>query len=256
MRRIRFHPDAPQRYSYPLSIMLHHLLILFANYIYVASPVEPLFVLLLKNSLPMQETLDPRTPPNMSELLTANKIHQISHMEILQEGTRPEPRLGRLLGHISAYDNVEKWRMDNQQQIFLAETVRYQQARVVPLPKPTCQATVSPSDNPLKLCTLAQFQAAVRSQFEVEKDTIVSAKEVLADTDSEEDEDENESDDDSDNESAWSDETWNDEDPIIEFIKEGTRSLLQHDAKDNVVFYREASELTLQGEEIQKPWPL
>ena len=84
----------------------------------------------------------------------------------------------------------------------------------------------------------------------------MSTEEVLSDSDSEEDEDENESDDDSDNESTWSDETWNGEDPIIEFIKEGTRSLLQHDAKDNVIFYREASERTLKGAEIQKPWPL
>jgi len=192
----------------------------------------------------------------MSELLTANKIHQISHMEILQEGTRPEPRLRRLLGHISTYDNVEQWRMDNQQQIFLAETARYQKAQIVPLPKPTCRATVSSSDPQLKLRTLAQFQAAVRSHFEVEKETTVSTEEVLSDSDSEEDEDENELNDDSDNESTWSNETWNDEDPVIELIKEGTRSLLQHDAEDNVVLYREASELTFQGAEFQKPWPL
>jgi hypothetical protein len=226
------------------------------DYIYVVNPVRCFFVYLLKYLLPIQGTLDPRTPPSMSELLTANKIHQISHMEILQEGTRPEPRLCRLLGHISAYDNVEQWRRDNQQKIFLAETARYQQAQIVRLAKPTCQATASGSESPLKLRTLAQFQAAVRSQVEVDKETTVSTEEVLSDSDSEEDEDETESDDDSDNESTWSDETWYDEDPIIEFIKEGTRSLLQHDAKDKMVFYRETSERTLNGAEIQKPWPL
>src|SRR6266516_1501191 len=45
---------------------------------------------------------------------TAQKILQVSHMELLYEGAHPEPRLRRLLDHVSAHDNADRWCQENK----------------------------------------------------------------------------------------------------------------------------------------------
>ena len=197
----------------------------------------------------------------MPELQLANKLRQISHMEILQEGTRPEPRLRRLLGHINTYDNVERWRLDNEQQIVASELIHHKECQTARMTRPICQPSVASSQPTLKLRTLSEFQAAVRNHFEVEKETTVNTEEVSSDSDSEDEteseassddewdnEDESETDDDSDADSAWSD----GEDPIIAMIREGTKSLLQRYQKDDVVYFSELSPSMLQAMDTEK----
>jgi hypothetical protein len=197
----------------------------------------------------------------MPELQVACKLRQISHMEILQEGTRPEPRLRRLLGHINTYDNVERWRLDYEQQIIASEMIHHKECQTMRMTKPICQSSVASSQPTLKLRTLSEFQAAVRNHFEVEKETTVNTEEVSSDSDSEDEteseassddewdnEDESETDDDSDADSAWSD----GEDPIIAMIREGTKSLLQRYQKDDIVYFSELSPSMLQAMDTEK----
>jgi type II secretory ATPase GspE/PulE/Tfp pilus assembly ATPase PilB-like protein len=207
----------------------------------------------------------------MDDLFLANTIHHMSHMMVVREGTRPEPRLRRLLGHIATYDNAEQWRKDNQQKIFHEESAAYHQAQVVHVTKPLCHATIV-TDKELKLRTLVHIQAAVRGQLQQQKETTVMTEEVLSsdseseteeaeededeESESEEEEEEEEEEEDSDDESTWSDDTWDDEDPIHELIRTRTREIMQHDAKDNVVFYREAAELVMKMGEQDRAWPL
>jgi hypothetical protein len=196
----------------------------------------------------------------MDDLFLANTIHHMSHLMVVREGTRPEPRLRRLLGHIATYDHAEQWRRDNQDRIFHAESAAYHQAQVVAVTKPLCQATIV-TDKELKLRTLVQIEAVVRNQLQRLEETTVMTEEVLSsDSESETEEDEEEEDesdeDDSDCESTWSEDTWNDEDPILELMRTRTREIMQHNAKDNVVFYREAAEVVTKMGEQERPWPV
>ena len=45
---------------------------------------------------------------------TAWKILQSSHMELLYELARPEPRLRKLLGHFSVYEDASQWLQENE----------------------------------------------------------------------------------------------------------------------------------------------
>lgn len=185
----------------------------------------------------------------MPELPVVNKLCQLSHMAILHEGMRPEPRLRRLLGHISTYDNAERWRTENQQQIYDFEMARHNNAQKLLKLKPAYQSSIIPSGPTLKLRTLAEFQVAIGAHLQAEQQTTVSTEEVFLESDSEEEADSSETpDDDSDDESTRSDE----EDPIIELIEEGTMSLLQQDIKDDVFFYRSTSEYPLQAAKTEK----
>lgn len=209
------------------------------------------------------QTIHPMNHLGMPELQLANKLRQISHMEILQEGTRPEPRLRRLLGHINTYDNVERWRLDNEQQIVASEMIHHKECQTARMTEPICQSSVLSPQPTLKLRTLSEFQAAVRNHFEVEKETTVNTEEVFSDSDTDDeteseassddewdhdDESEGDSDDDSDNDSTWSD----GEDPIIAMIREGTKSLLQRYQKDDIVYFSELSPSMLQALDTEK----
>jgi hypothetical protein len=178
------------------------------------------------------QALPPYPRGSMPQMLTATKkVLQKSHMGIVTEGSSSQPRLGRLLGHINAYDNAHRWCSENGDQIARAEQeARDVRDRIEQKNDHFYQQNRHQSNPTLKLQTLPQFQAAIRSHFEAEKQTVATTVEVISDCDFEvntadEDSDEtlvNESEEDSD----WSD----GEDPIIDFIIEGTRILLLHDA--------------------------
>jgi len=166
---------------------------------------------------------------SMLQMLTATKhVLQKSHMEIVTERSSSQPRLGRLLGHISAYDNAHRWCSENGDQIAQSE----QEARDIRdrIEQKNDHFYQQNRYRSKSIQTLAQFQAAIRSHFESESQTVVTTAEVIPDCDFEvnpadEDSDEthsNESEEDSD----WSD----GDDPLIDFIIEGTRILLLHDA--------------------------
>lgn len=184
--------------------------------------------------LPIQAlSLNPRS--GMSQMLVAaKKVLQVARREMLHEGSSQQPRLGKLIGHINAYDNAHQWCSDNEEQIVCAEKeatrVRQQTAQNnLNQYRPSNKQ----SSSTLKLRTLAEFQEAIRNHLEAETQTVVTTEEVIADDDFENEEAVVDSDDtlnnDSDEDSDWSD----DEDPIIDFIRKGTRILLTQDATLN-----------------------
>jgi hypothetical protein len=158
-------------------------------------------------------------------------------MEILHEGERPEARLRRLLGHISIYDSVERWRTEHADEI-LASEIAQRNATLLPsrAMKPACR--ISSVDSPLRLHTLAQFQAAIRMHLDEDKETMVpEEEEVFSDDECKEDIDVDPDDtvyDESDEETSWSEK----DDPIMDFIEKGMDKMLQRDVGYEVVVYR------------------
>lgn len=172
---------------------------------------------------------------------------QVSNEEILREEKSQEPRLRRLLGHISTFENVSRWRTENEQKERIAKTDQRNEFKNSQAPKSQYRSSIAPSGSTLKLRTLADFESAICAHVVAEKQTTVFTEEVTSDIDFEDENDPDETqDDESDDESAWSD----DEDPIIEFIKQGTRCLLQQDVSDDdVVFYRSTADMVLRPTE-------
>ena len=172
----------------------------------------------------------------MPKFLAANKLRQLSHMEILREGERPEACLRRLLGHISIYDSVERWRIEHADEILASEAAQRDAALLqLRAMQPACPT--NSVDSPLKIRTLAQFQAAIRAHLDEDKETTVREEEVFSDDEYDEDVDVDSDDtlyDESDEETSWSEE----DDPIMDFIKKGTGTMLQRDVGDEVVIYR------------------
>ena len=181
----------------------------------------------------------------MLQLRAANKLHRLSHTE-LSHGGKPDPNLWRLLGHMSIYDNVERWRTENAAQIHIAGTAQRNAARISQARKTTYQSNVPSSETPLKLRTLAEFQAAIRAHMppEAEKETTVSTEEVSSD---DEDTSDEAMSDESDDESTWSEE----DDPIVEFIRMDTAASMEQDAMNDVISYKSTSENALHPTEKQ-----
>ena len=158
----------------------------------------------------------------MHNFLVAEKLHQISHMEILHEGDRPGARLRHLLGHISIYDSVERWRTEHTDAILASEAARRDAALLqLRTTKPACSN--SSVDSPMKLHTLVQFQAAIRAHLDRDGQTTVHEK-VFSDEGGEE-------------EASWSD----GDDPIMDVIQKGMGTKLRLDVRDEVVLYRSNS---------------
>jgi hypothetical protein len=162
-------------------------------------------------------------------MLATIKFLQISHMEMINEAQRTEPRLGRLLGHMRTYDNLEHWRRGNAEQISRAEDqMKYR--KPTPNSTPVYQNSINHARPILKLRTLAEFQAAMRAQTQAETQAPVTTEEVRSESDFEGDVDSEEIlGDDSDNDSTWSD----DEETIINLIKRDVRSLPRHGLSDD-----------------------
>src|SRR5271155_4002008 len=151
--------------------------------------------------------------------LTATKVLQLSHMELLCEVERAEPRLRRLLGHISTFENVSHWCKQNQmkkdsnlggdEEERKDPEMQYNAGRNGIA---TTQSTYIP-----KVRTLSELEAAIGPQLKDRRLVTVTATEVTLDSDSSGDEDEYEidSDDISDDDGIWSD----DENLIDELIE-------------------------------------
>ena len=168
---------------------------------------------------------------HLPSMLATIKLLQISHMEMIHEAQRTEPRLGRLLGHMRTYDNLEHWRRGNAEQISRAEEqMKYRKVHSTPNSTPVYRNSINQAHPILKLRTLAEFQAAIRAQTEAETQKTVTTEEVLLESDSEDDVDsEGTLGDESDDDSTWSD----DEEPIIGLIKKDVRSLPRHGLSDD-----------------------
>jgi hypothetical protein len=169
---------------------------------------------------------------SMLQILTATKkVLQKSHMGIVTESSSLQPRLGRLLGHINAYDNAHHWCSENGDQIARTEQeARDARVRIEQKNDRFYQQNRYRSNLSLEFQTLAQYQAAIRSHFEAEKQTVVKTAEVISDCDFEVNPADEDSDETLSNESEEDSDCNDSEDPMIDFIIEGTRILLLHDA--------------------------
>ena len=154
---------------------------------------------------------------DMHNLLTANELRQLSHIEILLECERPETRLCRLLGHISVYDSAT-----HADEILALEAARREAALLLlPSTRPACR--MSTVDSPLQPPSLAQSQAAIRVHSAKDKQTTVHEEELDVDSvDTLLDE--------SDEETSWSEEDY----LTMDVIKMGTVTILQRDVWDEV----------------------
>jgi hypothetical protein len=118
--------------------------------------------------------------------ITAQKILQMSYMELLQEGIRPEPRLRRLLGHVTTYENANQWCLENRRECIFYTSDKQEKAG---------DKRATTNDNgrdglSSKLPTqvqcfpnLSEFQMAMQSQVRGRTLVTVNATEVGADSD-------------------------------------------------------------------------
>jgi hypothetical protein len=117
--------------------------------------------------------------------ITAQKILQMSYMELLQEGIRPEPRLRRLLGHITTYENANQWCLENRRECIFCTGDKQEKAG---------DKRATTNDNgrdglSSKLPTqvqcfrnLSEFRVAMQSQLQGRTLVTVNATEVGADS--------------------------------------------------------------------------
>lgn len=119
--------------------------------------------------------------------ITAQKILQMSHMELLQEGARPEPRLHRLLGHITAYENASQWCLENKRECIFYMGDKKEKARDKRATTDDNGRDGLSSRFPTQVQyfrTLSEFQVAAQSQLKPRTSITVNATEVDADSDS------------------------------------------------------------------------
>ena len=139
----------------------------------------------------------------MPTMLATTQLLKFSHMEILYEIVKAEPRLGRLLGHISIWDNVERWRTKNEEKISCVEDqMKCKKVQLTPNSALVYQNSKHQAHSIPKIHTLAESQAAIQAQMKFDRQATVISEEMFSESDSEDEFDSeetlgNESDDDS-----------------------------------------------------------
>ena len=173
----------------------------------------------------------------MPAMLVATKLLKISYMEMLYESNRSEPRLNRLLGHVSIYDNVNRWCTENAEKLsHFEERIKRQKAQSTLKSTLECPKNTNQSHS-VKIRKLAEFQATICAHTEAETQKTVITEDILSKSDSEDEFDSEETlGDDSGDDSTWND----DEDPFIDLIERDKESLLLQGASDD-----ETLELTM-----------
>jgi hypothetical protein len=132
----------------------------------------------------------PSQPPPSAVMaqtrITAQKILQMSHMELLQEGARPEPRLHRLLGHITAYENASQWCLENKRECIFYMGDKKEKAgdkRATTDDNGRDELSSKFPTQAQYFRTLSESQVAAQSQLKPWMSITVSATEVDADSD-------------------------------------------------------------------------
>jgi hypothetical protein len=118
--------------------------------------------------------------------ITAQKILQMSYMELLQEGARPEPRLHRLLGHITAYENASQWCLENKRERIFYISDKKEKIRDKRATTDDSGHDGLPSKFPTQVQyfrTLSEFQVAAQSQLKHRMSVTMNTTEVDADYD-------------------------------------------------------------------------
>ena len=170
-------PPAPLSTSFytvaSICVLMSTFLNLMSPYIALKSPLK-------LPSQPLPDVVMAQTR------ITAQKILQISHMELLQEGARPEPRLHRLLGHITTYENASQWCLENRREgIFCIGDKQEKAGDKRATTNDNSRDTLSSKLPTQVQCfrNLLEFQVATQSQLQDRTLVTVNAIEVDADSD-------------------------------------------------------------------------
>jgi hypothetical protein len=201
--------------------------------------------------------------------VTARKILQVSHMELLYEGARPEPRLRRLLGHASAHENAGRWCQENKRKsIFYIRDDKEKAQEETATAGDSHQNGMS-LKSPTKVQrfgTLSEFQVAIQSQIQHRQLVIVNATEVDGDSDDSDDSDssdeicesdscsgDDDDDDDNDNDTSVCSHNRNADIERVDYLTKAL-SLKDDGNSSNIIKYRNAKaeqddDRTLWGQE-------
>ena len=130
----------------------------------------------------------PRTTSTRHVEDESTYLLQLSYQELFRESEKAEPRLSRLLSHISLHENVARWQQEIETGLppFAKEK---EDVFSKTSPASSNAFHLGQKANRVRskatLSTLAEFQAFVREQIESKKFVIFTTEEVCSDSDSE-----------------------------------------------------------------------
>ena len=114
----------------------------------------------------------------------------MSHTELVYEGARPEPRLRRLLGHVSANENASRWCQENRRTTLFNLRVEQEKAEErQAIQNARRQHGMSPrSSTPVSRCrSPSDFRVANPPKLQHPQVVTVQTTEVDSDSDSDSD---------------------------------------------------------------------
>lgn len=117
---------------------------------------------------------------------TAQKIMQISHIELLYESARPEPRLGRLLGHVGTYENTRRWYEQTKNENISCKFRDKEEGEIYMRRRGKIrgiESSAQRSAHVQHVQTLLEPQAMIQSQLQDQQFVVVTEEEVLEDSD-------------------------------------------------------------------------
>jgi hypothetical protein len=98
-----------------------------------------------------------------------DRMAQVSYIELLSEHMRPEPRLRRLLGHVSMYENATRWQRQTVEKIelpFTRERERMTRDAAARAGNGQHGPLTTTVDESQPVQTFSEFQAMIRSSLE------------------------------------------------------------------------------------------
>lgn len=128
----------------------------------------------------------PRTRSVLHAKDAATYLLQLSYQELLRESEKAEPRLSRLLGHVSLYENVAHWQTEAETGLRPFDKGKADVTSEI-LPASSNAFDFGQKANRVRstatLSTLAEFQAFICEQMESKKVVTVMTEEVCSDSD-------------------------------------------------------------------------
>jgi hypothetical protein len=114
-----------------------------------------------------------------------DRMAQVSYIELLSEHMRPEPRLRRLLGHVSIYENATRWQWQMMEKIelsFIEERERMTRDAATRAGNGQHGPLTTTIDESQRVQTFSEFQAMIRSSLENLPLCTVTEKEMTEDS--------------------------------------------------------------------------
>ena len=130
----------------------------------------------------------PRTTSTRHVEDESTYLLQLSYQELFRESGKAEPRLSRLLGHISLHENVARWQQEIETGLPPFAKGR-EDVFTKTSPAPSNAFHIGQKANKVRskatLSTLADFQAFIREQIENKEFVLLTTEDVCSDCDSE-----------------------------------------------------------------------